>query len=190
MPQPNAKSGLAHVPDFDRLTRPLMDAHLTALKVVTNFAEQECKAFKQRIKAQDFVSFENEPLDPEYKRRKVSLGRDPRVMISTKHYVDGIHVMTIEESNGNARLKVGFDDHQMSHDIYDRPTSTPLYAVAAYNEHGADKVNLPARPHWRPFAKEMKQRAKDVRTVIGLRVMDGVKKAAALLSRVSRARKR
>ena len=156
-------------PNFARVARRLKsEAPEVLRRNVREFSEEEKQEFKDKILGQDFPSFIENPLSEQYKERKRQHGADTRVMVATQHYVDSIRVFEKQEGGGKVSIYVGFSPQDRAKDLDGNLTNTQLVKVAAYHEYGGvineeTGARLPARPHWGPHFKAMKERAPQIR---------------------------
>lgn len=157
----------SHVPDFRQFTQTVKAiVPRTAERMVYAFAKAECRTFKSRIRHQTFRSFITTPLTAKWLSRKAAAGADQRVMIATKHYVRSIRVFTKRTKRGVV-IRVGFHPNTLARDLQHRVVQIPLWKLALVHEHGSAKMNIPPRPHWRPFKREMElQRVRPLRKTI------------------------
>ena len=171
-----AKYKKPQLPDFKRVIRAFKGVRAIAEGEIRDFAQVQANEFKVRIRAQDFPSFNAAPLSPAYAKQKERLGLDPRVMIATGHYVGSIRVFSRKNSDGSITFYVGHDRLDRAEDKDGTPIpSVTLNMIAAVHEKGSSKMNVPARPHWKPHLQDMEREAKDVRARVRGRVRAHVK---------------
>lgn len=141
---------------------------------VVEWAHEEVELFRDAVKAQDFPAFHAEPLSPQWLARKASKNLDLRTMIATGNYLERIRVFETRKRDGSVSIFIGFDRDEKAIDADGQATPTTLRLVAAVHEYGSAASNIPPRPHWGPFLKRMKGRAKDVRAGIRAEIREGV----------------
>lgn len=160
-----------HIPSFKKVTARLRQAPAEALKIVRTFADRECLIFKNRIENGDFESFDATPLSDDWLAFKVANNLDLRTMIATKNYVSKIRVFQRKTKKGYM-VYIGFGDNDVALDpVTKEKTPFKLHLLAAVQEFGSVKANVPARPHWTPQLAEIASRAGGVRLKIQKRVM-------------------
>ncbi len=166
-----AKYRKPRIPDFKRVIRAFAGARNVAAEEIREFAEDQTVAFRRRIEAQDFPSFNATPLSPRYAKLKERLGLDPRVMIATGHYKNSLVVLERRNPDGSMTYYIGHDRLARAVDKDGTPIpGVTLNLIAAVHENGSSKMNVPARPHWKPHLEGMKQEAGDIRERIRARV--------------------
>ena len=175
----------SHIPDFDSFVDTAKRrAYDTLLQGVREFAEEELDAFKDEIRRQNFPSFIEKPLTEKYKRRKERKGADPRVMIATHHYLESMRIFERDDGDGKRTLYIGFDENDVAHDLDNQPTDFPLVKLAEVHEYGAPRdaaapeKRIPARPHWSPHLRTMREDAREKRTQIRRNIIEAIKRHA------------
>jgi len=102
--------------------------------------------FKNRIRGE---RFNVPPLKPEYVDYKRRQGLRTQILMATEDYINGIVVEEIETSRFGSSYTIKVEDRIHA------PSGLPLEALRRIHEHGSASVNIPARPIWRIFFKEM-----------------------------------
>jgi len=152
------------IPPFRRIAQTFNRiAKQTAFDLIMEFAGERCAMFKRRILDQDFDSFATTPLTEQYLARKASANADLRTMVATQHYVDSIKVLTRRNEDGSITIYIGFDSRTLARNLDGKIVQFPLYAVAAVQEDGSEKANIPPRPHWKPELGRIRAAAPRVR---------------------------
>lgn len=123
--QPSAKRVIAQTEKVAVNVRKRFDGAMSAL------ADQCVFSVKKRIESQWFAQ-----LKDGYLVRKRAAGLDPRILIATQAYYDGIE--KVRRGIANYGVKADMD-------------------VARWNEDGY--VNRPPRPHWAPAVREAERLA-------------------------------
>ncbi len=155
----------SQIPPFDRkLKAAATTIQATLYRRVARFAEMEKDKFRQRILTQDFLSFSLSPLKANTLSRKKRKGLDERVMIATSTYVNSINVYTRVLSRRSRSWNIGFHPRKRARDENFKITDILLSDLAMIQEKGSNKAAIPARPHWGPNLKDMKERAKQLRS--------------------------
>jgi hypothetical protein len=156
-----------HVPNFGRIVRIFSKvAASVAERNIADFAEQERDVFVRSVKAQIFPDFDLSPLTPKYLARKIRLGLDPRVMISTGHYLKAIQVFKRVNRDNSITFHVGFHARERARDTEGKRIPFLMRHLAEVHEHGSVKQHIPRRRHWGPYYKAMHSRAPFVRALI------------------------
>jgi hypothetical protein len=154
----------AHIPKFSTIRRVIQDvAWRTADTAVHTFARREQQRFQLRISRQQFESFAAIPLSPQYRARKIAMGRDGRTMIATRHYIESIRTKRTVLEKRDVTYHVGFDKDTRARNLDGSTAQIRLCEVAAVQEYGSAAAHIPARPHWRPHLVDMQQRAVTLR---------------------------
>lgn len=154
------------IPDFNALVGRLRKAANTnAFKMIRAWAGEEAELFKREILAQDFDSFEAEPLSPRWLARKIAKHADARTMIATGTYVKSIRVF-IRHDEDKTIIYVGFGEDDHAVDLDGNRVDTKLYEIAAIHEYGSEAAGIPPRPHWSVHLNGMQQRAPSLRRAI------------------------
>ena len=154
-----------HIPDLRRIVQPVIDTlRVYADAQVCAFAEREASTFRQRIVAQDFLSFKKVPLNRRYLSWKAKHGLSTKTMIALGDYVKNIRPH-YRMRNSGLNIYIG---HHPSLRIRDLRTKRlrqawSMQMVAAVHEFGSANGHGPARPHWRPFYQGMLPRAAALR---------------------------
>lgn len=152
-----------HIPNFRKMTARLREAPVVAMTLIRTFAEKEAEIFRNKIENQEFESFDATPLSDDWLAFKAKHNLDLRTMIATKTYVSKIRVFVKDTENGKM-VYIGFDEEDRAVDpVTKELTPFPLHLLAAVQEFGSAKANVPARPHWGPQLQEIAQRAGGVR---------------------------
>jgi HK97 gp10 family phage protein len=89
------------------------------------------------------------PLSEDYFNRKMSEGLDSRTLIATGEYLNKLRMKEVTGSNNEVLFFVGAfeeDQHEAS--------GLSMAQLATYLEHGTSR--MPARPHFEPVFKRMK----------------------------------
>lgn len=112
------------------------------------------------------------PLSPKYRRFKERHGLDPRILIATHDYLDGIGVRRLKD--GSVYVGVKRRRH--------KPSGLMLERLARIHEFGTRNKRVPARPHWRPvlsvIKRDLKQTRADLKTVAYVPVQEFLRKQA------------
>lgn len=145
-----------------------------AHQMVLEFAHKECEAFIEAIKAQSFPSFDATPLSEAWAARKAALKLDPRTMIASSNYVSKIRVIEQPQEDGTKLIYIGFADTDMAKDSHGHITTFPLWLLAAVQEYGSIKANVPARAHWGVWLEGMSKRAIPLRKGIAKQIMQRI----------------
>lgn len=143
------------IPSIRKIGAPFVAmARDVASQAIAEVAEKVKEDFKWRIKAQQFASFMKNPLSPAYLELKHSLGRDPRVMISTGTYLQAIRVASSVEGK-KTLMEIGIDPEAVTKDQDGDSTDVPVWLVILANEFGSISRGLPPRPHWGPYFSDL-----------------------------------
>lgn len=105
--------------------------------------------------------FIHRPLRKKYLKRKIKRKRDPRILLATGDYVNGIVVRKRKDPNEGTYYVVTVANR------LHKETKVPLSTIAIAHEFGARSVvvkkdgkevtvKLPTRPHWRPAMRRLK----------------------------------
>jgi hypothetical protein len=155
-----------HIPDFKKTMRTFRSVARAVIRVqVETFLTIEQVAFVHRVESQGFTAFDMLPLSPKYLAAKIRAGADTRTMIATHHYLNSVRLFRVSDGT-EVTYHVGFDENAMARDMHGNVTDFPLRLVAAVQEYGSSRANIPARPHWGPHFQAMHQRAVAVRRLI------------------------
>lgn len=116
-------------------------ARRTAERFLNLQCERLTRQLREAILGQRYNWY---PLDPEYLRRKVRQGFDPRILVRTKQYVESMQVFGLEDAEHGVLFRVGVPDE-------DHNSGLPFRELARIMEYGRrDGAKPYARPHWRP----------------------------------------
>jgi hypothetical protein len=83
-------------------------------------------------------------------------------MIATQTMIRNIRVFRRVTKNG-FRYRIGFHPAKLARKLDGTKSDRTLDWVARVNEFGSEHGQVPARPHWRPFARTMAERARPLR---------------------------
>lgn len=169
----------SHIPDFRGMAKRLRKvAREESWQSVYDFAEAERDNFADRILAQDFEDFRvifypesGTNLSPQWLRRKEKAGADLRTMLATHHYLRSIGVFTRRDRKGLGTVRVGFHHSTKARNLKGETVNILLKDMARVHEFGSEKANIPARRHWRPHLRVMRERAPMVRREIRDRIV-------------------
>ena len=161
----------AHIPDFRRFARRFQRvANEVAWESVYEFADSERELFANKILFQDFEDFHvifypesQTNLSPRWLRRKELADADLRTMLATHHYLRSIGVYANRKAG---KVRVGFHPAAKARNLEGETVNILLKDMARVHEFGSAKANIPARKHWRPHLRTMKDRAPKVRAHI------------------------
>lgn len=129
---------------FDRFgTVFKTNAIIKANEVTKKWAEEVVKEAKRVLENQ---TYNWKPLKEYYKKRKIKMGLDERILIATGFYKNHIEAWTY-------RGRVHFGVRKT---VIHEPSGLPLYVIARIHEFGTRTV--PARPLWRPVFSKMLRR--------------------------------
>ena len=163
-PKPPPK---AQIPPFGmgRLLAAARAAVNIVSKEIVAFGQSEADIMKRRIGAQRFDSFKAHPLAKSTLEKKALYGRSLRVMISTKSYVDNIRPIVRQTRGGGLVVTVGFPNRLRARDtVTGRPRpGVSMSRVAFWQEYGAKRARIPARPHWGPALEAARKRSPAMR---------------------------
>lgn len=153
----------ARIPPFDE-ARVRAAAHAAVMAAQTElvvFARSEADIFRRRILAQRFPSFKAKPLSEATLAKKARFGRSLKVMVSTGTYADGIQAIVRQNKKGGLSVFIGFPSRLRARDTATgRPRQgVSMASVARWQEMGAPRAHIPARPHWGPALAAMKRRS-------------------------------
>lgn len=140
MPVRKQRTKFKYHPNFVQLFE--LSAKEAADRLLRVEAEKLTRELKEAILGQKYDWY---PLDPEYLRRKIRDGFDPRILIRTKQYVESMQVYGPEDSPHGViyRVDIPKDDEHNS--------GLPFSELARIMEFGRRDGKKPyARPHWRP----------------------------------------
>lgn len=116
-------------------------ARQTAERFLRLQAERLTRQLRDAILGQRYNWY---PLDPEYLRRKVQQGFDPRILVRTKQYVESLQPFGPEETEFGVLWRVTVPDEEHN-------SGLPFRELARIMEYGRRDGKKPyARPHWRP----------------------------------------
>lgn len=157
----------AQIPAFDL---PRLQA---AARQIVNIAEGEIIAnakleadiMRRRLLAQRFASFQQHPLAGSTLAKKAMYARSLRVMVSTGTYANSIQAIVTRLRGGRLQVRIGFPNRLRARDTVTgapRP-GVSMNKVAFWNEHGAPRAKIPARPHWGPAMAAMRKRSPAVK---------------------------
>jgi len=118
------------------------------------------------------LPFKHTPLTVEYLKKKVREGKDPRILLSTGDYVQGIQVKKRRVPPRQDRVVYVVGMANRPH----RYSGIPLPKLARLHEYGASRyqvplfgdpdkkvdITIPARPHWRPVMRTIRRVLQDV----------------------------
>jgi hypothetical protein len=154
----------ARVTDLmDRFTRAFRAA---VPQVFVEYGEQQAQAFVDELKFKITSQlFGHRPLSRDYYLFKLKNSLDPRILIATGDYLDGIMFERVDDTSGVVfRCGMARRMHATS--------ELPLATLQRFLEDGTDR--MPARPHWRPQAAVFRGRAREIgnglRTLLAQRV--------------------
>ncbi len=154
------------VPNFKKAAGRLYAAPAVALKLVRKFADKELLTFRHRVENGEFPAFDATPLSDDWLAFKAANDLDLRTMIATGHYIKEMKVF-VERTATGYTVYVGFDAAARAVDpVTKEPTPFPLHLLAAVQEYGSAKANVPPRPHWAPHLADMAKRAGGVRVKV------------------------
>lgn len=150
----------ARIPNIRPLLRVVEETVVeVAAAMAAEFMEDEAESFKERILEQRFRSFvaiyypkSGTNLSPRWLRRKELAGADSRTMVATGHYVRRIRVFSRKHLRGR-EWRIGFGAQDQARNLEGKPIPLALDLLAKTHEFGSVKASIPARPHWRPYAK-------------------------------------
>lgn len=160
-PSKHKKPDVPKRPDFKAAMKTFATmAQQFANEEVEAQAVRDKDAFVARIKAQAFPSFKRYPLSPRWIATKDAAGRDTRVMIATGTMVNNIKVFRRKGRRiGQVSYRIGFHHRKRARDLDGRIVPMTLNELAAIHEYGSRDHRVPARTHWRVFARELADRA-------------------------------
>ena len=111
-------------------------------------------------------------LSPRWLRRKELADADLRTMLATHHYLRSIGVYANRKAG---KVRVGFHPAAKARNLEGETVNILLKDMARVHEFGSAKANIPARKHWRPHLRTMKDRAPKVRAHIKQRILAKLK---------------
>lgn len=116
--------------------------------------EEEAEKYAQMVRDSIYhQQYRWVPLTKRYLAWKKRVNRDARIYLATHEFVQSIQVIPTEEGE-----KIGF--------IVGLPdklhvdSGLPIRKLAAIHEFGSPKMNIPARPVWRPTWERFRREAK------------------------------
>jgi hypothetical protein len=150
-----AKRKLPELPDIEELLTGIKRvAEIIADKQLHTLADASVDKFRGMIERQDFQSFRDNPLSKGWAIYKAGHDLDPRVMISTKNYIESIKAIKVKGG-----YRIGFEEGAPVVDANGKDRGITLDQLAAIHENGVPEKNIPARPHWEPFFEILKNDA-------------------------------
>jgi len=159
MPVRKVRTQYQYHQDFVRIFEE--SAKSAASRVLKLRCEQLTRELRDAILGQKYNWY---PLSPEYLRRKVAQGFDPRILIRTKEYVESLQVSEQEETEFGLLFRVEVPDEEHN-------SGLPFRELARIMEFGRRDGKKPyARPHWRPtwgiFIRDLPTVTSQLRTEI------------------------
>lgn len=150
---------------MDRLRAAARQVVNVAAMEMIGFAKNEAAILRRRIEAQRFPSFSQHPLAQTTLAKKAMYGRSLKVMVSTGTYARSIQAIVTHGRNGTISVRLGFPNRLRARDT---KTGAPragvsMNKVAFWNEHGAPRAHIPARPHWGPAMAAARKRSPAVK---------------------------
>jgi hypothetical protein len=94
------------------------------------------------------------PLNPAYLARKIRRGRDPRMLVSSKQYMNNFEAVRVDAEHWKMGPK--HNRHPEAHLTFEQ--------LGMVHEYGAPSRNIPPRPHWGPVFKEFQDRKVETET--------------------------
>lgn len=172
----------SRIPDFGKFAEEFREQATAALKEeLDRQAERELDRFKRRIRAQAFESFHivyypesGTNLSPQWLARKRAAGADLRTAIATSHYVRSLSVRkSTDKRKGVYQVGVGIDPRIKARNLQGEimPHVT-LEHVVEILEYGSLNGDIPPRPHWGPYAQDLRMRARGIALRIGRKVLE------------------
>jgi len=170
------------IPNLKRvLTQAAEAAVETAQSGLVSYAQQQRDLFVRKIEEQKFASFRvifypesGTNLSPRWLARKAYKGADERTAIATGHYVSQIKVFTKKPRRKPFEVRVGFDPRVRARDLDGEVKPATLNLVARVLEHGSERMQIPARPHWGPHFNVMRREAPRVSIRLSKLVADAI----------------
>lgn len=154
------------IPDLKSVLKKAGTAvRAAAEKQLVRYAQENRDDFVERIEDQDFDSFHvvfypesGTNLSPRWLARKAAADADPRTLIATGHYLAKIQVFHKRTPKGGLHVRVGFHPSAKARDLQGKEQTITLNRVALVLEHGSEVAQIPARPAWGPFLRELRKR--------------------------------
>lgn len=175
----------SHIPKLGPILKKVgIVARATLDDSVTQYATEQRDLFVKKIKEQRFASFHivfypesGTNLSPRWLARKAAKGADDRTGIATGHYVSQIKVFRTSKKDGSVSVRVGFHPSTLARDLDGDIKNITLNRVARVLEHGSEKMQIPARPHWGPHENAMIREAGKVRIRFAKKIRANLKLA-------------
>ena len=138
-----------------------------APEVMTEFAEEKAQEFVDELKFKiSSQLFNHIPLSRDYYLSKLKNRLDPRILIATGEYLEGIISERVEGDTSGIVFRCG-----MARGIH-RSSGLPLTTLQRYLENGTSR--MPARPHWHPeslaFIGRAHEMGNDFRNRLAVRI--------------------
>ena len=125
-----------------------------APQVFREFGEEKSTEFVDEMKFKISAQlFHHHPLNREYYIGKIKMHQDPRILIRTGEYLEGITHEEVEEA-GSVVFRCG-----MRSGLH-RSSGLPIRLLQKFLEQGTSR--MPARPHWRPMIVEWQSRSNEL----------------------------
>lgn len=175
----------SQIPNVKRVLKRAAAAAVEAAQSgLVDYAAQQRELFVSKIRAQKFASFRvifypesGTNLSPRWLARKASKGADERTAIATGHYVSQIRLFTKSPRKGPFEVRVGFHPRSRARNLDGEIEKATLNLVARVLEHGSEKMQIPARPHWGPHFNSMRREASRVSVRLSKQVTNAVAQA-------------
>lgn len=137
-----------------------------------NFSEDLKGRLVRGIYKQSFESFKTYPLTEEWKKAKLRLHYDLRVMIAKGEYVKSIRVVKIRQ----AKYEIGVPKNKRVKRSDGSDAGITMETLAAIHEKGSAKANIPPRPHWSVIRNQAQKEAPSVANKIARKATKHINK--------------
>lgn len=170
------------IPDLKSVLTKAAGAAVEAAHTgLVSYATAQRDLFVRKIEEQKFASFRvvfypesGTNLSPRWLARKAYKGADERTAIATGHYISQIKVFTRKPRKQPFEVRVGFDPRTRARDLDGEVKPATLNLVARVLEHGSERMQIPARPHWGPHFNGMRREAPRVGTRLSKLVAEAI----------------
>jgi len=126
-----------------------------------DIAKEEAERFAEMVRQAVYSQrYKWVPLSQKYLEWKRRTGRDSRILVATREYVESIRIVRNEVGSWHESEKVVFYEVGLP-DIIHLESGLPIRKLAAIHEFGVPSRRIPARPLWRPVWEEFKGTSKE-----------------------------